>query len=781
MSSFVADPPPAVARPPVEATPAAWSPPAAVEGPRPALAGVGRRVWRHPLFLLSLITVFGAFLRLVSLDQPALWGDEAFTFSRVCGGYQQMLGILQTDGFMPLHYSLYWWIGQQWDLSPLGMRLPVAIAGAFMPPAMYFLARQLRLPAGTALATALFAATSAYMLTYSRDAKMYMPFWLFVATHVACLFWWLNADPRAGDARRGAPAATRYLCWLAAGVAMAGYHATGAAVLGVEALAVLWLRWGSLLRGVATAATLPHAVLSPLLRVGRLDVLSDRGRWHRPIRTLLQDRGRAIFLPFLLGVAVIGGAVKLHFEFFSRWDDRMSDDWGTSGIHWVQGYNAERDGADLLRFTATAFAFSWEWPNRTKVPGIDPRAMKLLIGASCAIAGLALLGALVPRRRAIDAAPAGVLPGLFVVVWLAVPAYVAYCRSIQPFMSPWAILADFGGALREAPWLGAALLVLAGVAAWQAGWTWRGRLRAAGGALLVAAAVFGALCVVYLVLQHRWDLARAAREAWRSVWMPRYLGFVWPAFAIALCVLLMRLPARPLRAAALGLLVAVNLAQFSARVWGGSEPPTDRLTADIAAAQPLFVRQQQLAADVVRQTVRLIHGRPTRLARLGEQVRKLPLTAPDTRIYVQTGAWSPEPGGGVIGSFAARYYLAWRVGLETNPREFRRFRGVVDRQWNFPIGLSPRPIAADVNPRPQYRRLITWDRWNPGQRDVNFDDPVLKALGPGWRRVDETLFTARDHWTWRHLYTMRRREYARVSPPPPPPPPPATTAATKPS
>src|SRR5687767_8792576 len=83
---------------------------------------------RNRFILLALITLLGAFLRFVSLDQPALWGDEAFTFSRVCGSYRQMLDILQTDGFMPLHYSLYWWIGQHWDLSPIVMRLPVAIA-----------------------------------------------------------------------------------------------------------------------------------------------------------------------------------------------------------------------------------------------------------------------------------------------------------------------------------------------------------------------------------------------------------------------------------------------------------------------------------------------------------------------------------------------------------------------------------------------------------------------------------------------------------------------------
>src|ERR1041385_3152663 len=63
-------------------------------------------------FLLLAITIFGGVLRLVRLDQPPLWADEAHTFTRVCGTYQQLIDILQYNGFVPLHYELYWWIKQ---------------------------------------------------------------------------------------------------------------------------------------------------------------------------------------------------------------------------------------------------------------------------------------------------------------------------------------------------------------------------------------------------------------------------------------------------------------------------------------------------------------------------------------------------------------------------------------------------------------------------------------------------------------------------------------------
>ena len=723
-----------------------------------------RAVAGSPMALLALITLLGAILRLVSLDRPSLWGDEAFTFSRICGSYRQMLGILQTDGFMPLHYSLYWWIGQHWDLSPVVMRLPVAIAGIFMPPAMYFLARQMRLTAQTALLIALFTACSAYMLTYSRDAKMYMPFWMFATAHVGCLLWWLNAVGRARPTPAVPPAHFRYFCWLATGAAMVGFHRLGLGVLGVEAL--MFLCW--------------------LVR-----------RWAWSLRSMLTPA--AMILSFALGGAMLYGATWAHNRYFSQFDERAADEWHTTGLGWVPLYNAERDGWEHLKFTATAFAFSWEWPNRSKVPGVDPRAMKLLSTAAVLLGLAAVVGTLPWRKQRADGSrrtpadpvapprPAGDRSNwprslFFILVWLLLPTYAVYCRSIQPFASPWAIVGDSANWLRGFGWQGAIVMSAAGVfSIWRMAPTWRGRATACGWFLIVLASVFGVICAEYLFLQNRWDVARQAGDRWPNIWMPRYLGFVWPAFAIALCVLLLRLPTRPIRWGAIAVLIGVNLVQFSVRVWGGSEPRTDLLTADIARTQPMHVRGQQLTADIYRQTWAMLTGQPTRLSRLREQVEKLPLNEPDTRVYVQTGAWSPEPGGGVIGSFAARYYLVWRVGIETFPREFRRFRNVVDRQWVIPLGLSPRPIASDLNgpKHAKIRRLIAWDRIDPGARDPNRDDPLGKALSPAWQRVADDRFTARDHWTWRHLYTLRRREYVRVRDYAPPAP--ATRPATAPA
>src|SRR4051812_45229577 len=92
------------------------------------------------LLLLLALTAVAAVFRFTRLDLPPLWGDEAFTYSRVAGTYRDLLDVLQYNGFGPLHYELYWAIGRRFFLSPFVMRFPTALAGTLMVPAMYFLA-----------------------------------------------------------------------------------------------------------------------------------------------------------------------------------------------------------------------------------------------------------------------------------------------------------------------------------------------------------------------------------------------------------------------------------------------------------------------------------------------------------------------------------------------------------------------------------------------------------------------------------------------------------------
>jgi uncharacterized membrane protein len=173
------------------------------------------------------LTLLGGVLRFINLDYPSLIYDEAATYTRVCGTYQQMLGTLRTDGFVPLHYELYWLMGKVLPLTPFVMRLIPALAGTLLIPAIYFLARQVASRRVATVAAAL-TAFSAFQLVYSRDAKMYMELWLLATLFIACLLVWMRTGTLLA-----------WLAWVALACAMDGVHALGAAVVAVAFVIVL--------------------------------------------------------------------------------------------------------------------------------------------------------------------------------------------------------------------------------------------------------------------------------------------------------------------------------------------------------------------------------------------------------------------------------------------------------------------------------------------------------------------------------------------------------------
>src|SRR4051812_24241734 len=243
---------------------------------------------RSHLFLLLGLTLLGAGLRFFRIGHPTFWIDEAFTYWRVSGSYADLIEILREGGFTPLHYEGYWVLGQFTTLSPLVMRLIPAICGTLMIPAMYFLARQVA-RRDAALLVAALTCCSAYMLNYSRDAKMYMDAWFFATLHLGCFLWWLRT-------RR----TVAWLGWVAAGLAMAGTHG--------ESLALL--------------------VIQPVL------LLTSRGQkwWHA--------------LVFMGGVALILAGPGGYYVMFNQWTERIeAQGWNrASGLMWVNFFNGGREG-----------------------------------------------------------------------------------------------------------------------------------------------------------------------------------------------------------------------------------------------------------------------------------------------------------------------------------------------------------------------------------------------------------------------------------------------------
>jgi hypothetical protein len=212
--------------------------------------------------------------------------------------------------------------------------------------------------------------------------------------------------------------------------------------------------------------------------------------------------------------------------------------------------------------------------------------------------------------------------------------------------------------------------------------------------------------------------------------MPRYLGAIWPAFAIAVAVLLCRLPTRPLRYSAIALLVLINLGQFSARVFATSEPPVDRMARDLLEAQP--------DNATMRTYYRISVGR--------------------------NGA----PGNSLLTSMPGVYYLAIFGQVQSNPQEmlWALFRDQIwdkFKRWpRFPVPLEPF-IASDASRSPQLKRIVVWDKLDGGGRaPIDMNDKLGERLGTTWKRTAEQIYRVRDHWTWRELFTVRRREYARV-------------------
>jgi hypothetical protein len=212
-----------------------------------------------------------------------------------------------------------------------------------------------------------------------------------------------------------------------------------------------------------------------------------------------------------------------------------------------------------------------------------------------------------------------------------------------------------------------------------------------------------------------------------TVWMPRYMGFAWPAFAIALCALLMRLPTRPVRYLAIALLLGVNLAQAWGRMFAGSEPPIDHIMRDLWAAES--------SNDTVR-------------------------------TYVQQGGTSAHPAGGSLSNNPGRYYLSINRGAAWHPLNYLNVE--IATVITVRNQTTPYAVSADLRRNPDIGKVIVWERIPEKPADTSAD-PHLIVLGEQWERQSDDFFPVRFHWNWSELYTARRKVYVRKPPAPSPP------------
>jgi len=303
---------------------------------------------------------------------------------------------------------------------------------------------------------------------------------------------------------------------------------------------------------------------------------------------------------------------------------------------------------------------------------------------------------------------------LWLSAWIVLPMYAFYCASLKTRLAPWTQLNTLRTQIPAHPFATAACAIAICLSFYFCDITWTARLRKTAFVLATVAILTGLGSIIY-----RYTPIQPG-----SVWIPRYIGIVFPSFAIVVSALLMRLPTVQFRVIAIALLLSVNLAQHGARIFAATEPPTDLMVRDVLDTQ---------SPDADSRTYyRIVHLRSV----IG------------------------EPGTGVLSSYPGRYYLSILSGKSITPDEMR------STSWerNFRI-FNILPIGADmlvannVAQSPQLRRITVWDKLNPDQ--VEQTDALQDRLPDTWRRVSEEFYPARDHWTWRELFVTRRRVYEK--------------------
>jgi hypothetical protein len=344
------------------------------------------------------------------------------------------------------------------------------------------------------------------------------------------------------------------------------------------------------------------------------------------------------------------------------------------------------------------------------------------------------------------------------VLWLSLlivlPVYGFYCRSMPGFLGPvewWDLfLRNWRWLLLEYWWFWLVILIVLGVRVYlivaesrrqndvstpQAGSDLPGRTgldadRSGSSAYLrigleeltdslKRVTVF--LLMVFVLRGIAITMAAAAKAAavggkpWESLWVPRYVGFIWPVFAMAVAVLVMRLPTRPVRIFAITFLLGINLTVAGLRIFGQTEPPVDLMARDTIDAR-----------DPSQHTM--------------------------TRMDIAHG--EQYPGGGNLFSGPGEYYLDMLGGTPVDPPHFKTAippRERATRGGFSPFGPIQIPSAID--------RLIVWNQYEPNPRLPA--EELLPRLS-GWKLISDSQYQARDCWIWADIATYRRREYVRV-------------------
>ncbi|MFL6768703.1 MAG: glycosyltransferase family 39 protein, partial [Sphingomicrobium sp.] len=146
-----------------------------------------------PLASLALLTAAGLALRFISIGKWPLWGDEGLTL--LIGQWSIMnLFLAPIDPTPGLYYALHKiFLGPMVDAA--GARSISLLCGTLLIPAVYFLAKEMRLPA---LLSAALTALSFPLIDYSQEARPYALLVLLTVLSAFCFVRW-NRIGRLSD------------------------------------------------------------------------------------------------------------------------------------------------------------------------------------------------------------------------------------------------------------------------------------------------------------------------------------------------------------------------------------------------------------------------------------------------------------------------------------------------------------------------------------------------------------------------------------------------------
>jgi hypothetical protein len=449
-----------------------------------------------------------------------------------------------------------------------------------------------------------------------------------------------------------------------------------------------------------------------------------------------------VFVPLAVGLPLMAAAPAYYYHAFNQWsarsggiapgwverDEGKQPRWSDSGLEWVDVFNKGQSPAQLVWATSTQYLLGWRWDRTAPDPPDNSTPTtwtRTPLAAAMGVVGLAAaLGALWPPRRPPAASPEAAPPqpwwrtAWWLAAWIIVPTYgVFYVRSTPGFASPIGWMSSVWG------WLLALPVAIAAVAWLRRGETIKNRLKRFAQLLAIAGGLLIACGLCYLAWTYALTRVSAddVSKVWRSIWMPRYVAVVWPAFAIAVVLLLHRVPGRYLRHTALGFLLAFNVVQTIAMLVIDTQPPLDRIAADIDAAKP-----PEGEASGTRTFLMLSKGQPLR-----------------------THPWLDHRG--------LRYYLCVLNRLRPGPEAFS------SDEFDRPFRMRPatrEAIERELKSSPGVQRVIVWDRLDERSTPVT-DRTVLDAAGPGWSLAEQTVSRRRQGVTWREVMVLRRRVFVR--------------------